>query len=74
VSKLKKKEIKDSINNSKSELKMIEVKIQRNDEAEAGILERGRLSQREIIQKIKRESDRKHKFDKSGTAGALGGF
>jgi hypothetical protein len=38
---------------------MIEEKIQRNDEAKAAILER--------------ESDRKHKFDKSVAAGALGG-
>ena len=80
-----KKEIKDSINNSKSELKMIEVKIKRNDEAkaeiiererleEAEILERGKLSQREIIEKIKIESDRKRKFDKSVAAAALGFF
>jgi hypothetical protein len=80
-----KKEIKDSINNSKSELKMIEVKIKRNDEAkaeiiererleEAEILERGKLSQREIIEKIKIESDRKRKFYNSLAAGAAGYF
>ncbi len=69
-----KKEIKDSINNSKSELKMIEVKIKRNREAELEIIERGRLSQREIIEKIKIESDRKRKFDKSVAAAALGFF
>ena len=69
-----KKEIKDSINNSKSELKMIEVKIKRNREAELEIIERGRLSQREIIEKIKIESDRKRKFDNSLAAGAAGYF